>query len=38
MLLQAKSGLVAAQAQRLVDTVVLSAALAGEMPHKMTGI
>jgi NodT family efflux transporter outer membrane factor (OMF) lipoprotein len=38
MLLQAKSGLVAAQAQRLVDSVVLSAALAGEIPHKMTGI
>ena len=38
MLLQAKSGLVAAQAQRLVDTVVLSAALAGEMPYKLTGI
>ena len=38
MLLQAKSGLVAAQEQRLVDSVVLSAALAGEIPHKMTGI
>ncbi len=30
MLLQARSGLVAAQAQRLVDTVALSAALAGD--------
>lgn len=30
LLLQARSGLVAAQAQRLLDTVVLSAALAGE--------
>ena len=29
-LLQARSGLVAAQAQRLVDTVALSAALAGD--------
>jgi hypothetical protein len=30
MLLQARSGLIAAQAQRLADTVALGAALAGD--------
>ncbi|MBL8315590.1 MAG: efflux transporter outer membrane subunit [Rubrivivax sp.] len=38
-LLQARSGLVAAQAQRLADTVALSASLAGDTPApKLVGI
>ena len=37
LLLQARGGLVAAQAQRLADTVALSAALAGDMPGLTQG-
>lgn len=37
LLLQARSGLIAAQAQRLVDTVALSAALAGDTQEPTSG-
>ena len=38
MLLQARSGLIAAQAQRLADTVALGAALAGDPLRQVRGI